>query len=398
MTLFSYLYRRMLAWSAHRHARYYLAAVAFAESSFFPIPPDVMLISMGLAKPKNTWQYASIATTFSVLGGCFGYLLGFFGMAIIEPYILSSSYALSYAHVREWFTEWGIWIIFVAGFSPIPYKIFTVTAGIMHMLFWPFALASLIGRGARFFLVAALLILFGERLDIHLRRWIDWIGWSAVAVIIICLFLFGCGVREAPAPVEESAWYQKTKTSTRHTVKSGETLYAIAFQYDQDYHQLAALNHLQTPYTLRVGQVVHLKSKSKTSPIRPTLSDLPIFSSSPQWSWPIKGRIVNAFSPQKGQKGINIAGKKGQKIHAAASGVVAYAGNGLAGYDNLIILKHGNDYLTAYGNNQRNLVREGQRIEKGAVIAEVGVVNRTFWGLHFEIRKHGEPIDPIKYL
>ena len=184
MKLFSYLYTHMLAWSGHRHAPYYLAGLAFAESSFFPIPPDIMLISMGLAKPKNAWHYALITTIFSVLGGCFGYLLGFFGMALIEPYISSSVYAPTYEHVREWFQEWGVWVILLAGFSPIPYKIFTVTAGMMHMLFWPFFLASLIARGARFFLVSTLLVLFGEQIERHLRRWIEWIGWMLVSIAL----------------------------------------------------------------------------------------------------------------------------------------------------------------------------------------------------------------------
>jgi membrane protein YqaA with SNARE-associated domain len=185
MKMFSYLYHRMLIWSAHKYAEYYLAGVAFAESSFFPIPPDIMLMSMGLAKPENALRYASITTIFSVLGGCFGYLLGHFGIAIIEPFILSSSYALSYEHVRIWFAEWGIWIIFIAGFSPIPYKIFTVTAGIMHMQFIPFVFISILGRGARFFLVSTLLLIFGKRLEPHLRRWIDWIGWSIVLIAVI---------------------------------------------------------------------------------------------------------------------------------------------------------------------------------------------------------------------
>jgi membrane protein YqaA with SNARE-associated domain len=184
MKLFSYLYDRMITWSSHRHARYYLAGVSFAESSFFPIPPDVMLISMGLAKPTQAWHYALIATFFSVIGGCFGYGLGFFGMAVIEPYILTSSYALSYEHIRGWFDHWGIWIILVAGFSPIPYKLFTVTAGIMHMLFFPFVLASTLARGLRFFLVSGLLVLFGSRLEKQIRRWIDWAGWFVVLAII----------------------------------------------------------------------------------------------------------------------------------------------------------------------------------------------------------------------
>jgi lipoprotein NlpD len=401
MKLFSYLYQRMIGWSAHRHAKYYLSAVAFAESSFFPIPPDIMLITMGLAKPKNAWQYALITTIFSVLGGCFGYILGFFGIAIIEPYLLSSSYALSYEHVREWFNHWGLWIIFVAGFSPIPYKIFTVNAGIMQMLFLPFVLISFLARGARFFLVSALLVLFGERLESHLRRWIDYIGWAVVAIIIICLLLFGCGSRDGLAPVEESTFYKNNKAATRHTVTAGETLYAVAFRYDQDYHNLATINHLQSPYTLRIGQVIKLKPKSSATlslPTLPALPDLPVFSSTHQWIWPVKGRVKSTFSPQKGQKGIDIAGSKGQKIHAASSGVVAYAGNGLPGYGNLIILKHDKQYLTAYAHNQRNLVREGQVIKKGAVIAEMGIVERRFWGLHFEIRKQGEPVNPLNYL
>lgn len=398
MKLFSYLYQRMLTWSGHRHARYYLAAVAFAESSFFPIPPDIMLITMGLAKPKNAWQYALITTIFSVLGGCFGYLLGFFGIAIIEPFLLSSSYALSYEHVREWFNHWGLWIVFVAGFSPIPYKLFTITAGIMQMLFLPFVFISFLARGARFFLVSGLLVLFGERLESHLRRWIDWIGWSVVALIIICLFLFGCGPRDGLAPVEESTFYKSNQTATRHTVKAGETLYAVAFRYDQDYHELASVNHLQSPYTLRIGQVIHLKPKSQTKLALPALPELPIFSSAHQWGWPVKGQVKSTFSPQKGQKGIDISGKKGQKIRASSSGVVAYAGSGLPGYGNLIILKHDKQYLTAYAHNQRNLVREGQTIKKGTVIAEMGVVDRRFWGLHFEIRKQGVPVNPLNYL
>ncbi|MDF1678596.1 MAG: DedA family protein [Legionellaceae bacterium] len=185
MKLFSYLYYRTLTWSAHPNARHYLAGVAFAESSFFPIPPDIMLISMGLAKPQSAWQYALLTTIFSVLGGCFGYLIGFFCFSLIEPYILASSYALSYTHVREWFGEYGIWVIFVAGFSPIPYKLFTITAGVMKMFFPSFLVASIIARGARFFLVSGLLVFWGEKIEKYLRRWIDWIGWGVVVIAAI---------------------------------------------------------------------------------------------------------------------------------------------------------------------------------------------------------------------
>ena len=185
MKIFSYLYDRMLAWSAHAHARYYLAGVSFAESSFFPIPPDIMLISMGLAKPKRAWHYALITTVFSVFGGCFGYVIGMFFMEILLPYILTSPYAASYEHVRVWFDHWGVGVVLLAGFTPIPYKLFTIAAGTMHMAFMPFVLASIVGRGGRFFLVSGLITLFGARLEKRLRRWIDWIGWFLVVALVI---------------------------------------------------------------------------------------------------------------------------------------------------------------------------------------------------------------------
>jgi len=185
MKIFSYLYDKMLAWSAHPHARYYLAGVSFTESSFFPIPPDIMLITMGLATSKKAWHYAFITTVFSVLGGCFGYGIGMFFMEFIQPYITASAYALPYEHVRAWFDHWGVAVVLVAGFTPVPYKLFTITAGAMHMGFIPFVLASIVARGARFFLVSALVVLFGERLEKRFRCWIDWIGWALVIVLTV---------------------------------------------------------------------------------------------------------------------------------------------------------------------------------------------------------------------
>lgn len=185
LKLFSFLYDKTLNWSRHRHAPYYLAGVSFAESSFFPIPPDVMLVSMGLANPQNSWRNAWIATLCSVLGGAFGYLLGFLGIELLEPYITASSYAESYVQVTEWFKLWGVWIVVIAGFTPLPYKLFTITAGAMSMAFLPFMMASFIGRSLRFFLVSSLMIFTGEKLHQHLRRYVDIIGWSMLIIFVI---------------------------------------------------------------------------------------------------------------------------------------------------------------------------------------------------------------------
>ncbi|MDF1683215.1 MAG: DedA family protein [Legionellaceae bacterium] len=185
MKIFSYIYDKMLSWSAHRHAPYYLAGVSFSESSFFPIPPDIMLLTMGMAKPKCAWHYALLTLIFSVLGGCFGYVIGMFFMDILQPHILASPYAAAYEHVRAWFEHWGVGVVLLAGFTPIPYKIFTIAAGAMHMAFLPFVFASIGGRGARFFLVSALVVLLGKQFEKHFRRWIDWIGWVLVIALVI---------------------------------------------------------------------------------------------------------------------------------------------------------------------------------------------------------------------
>lgn len=189
MKLFSYLYMRMLAWSKHQFAPYILAGVAFSESSFFPIPPDVMLVSMGLANQKNLWRLALITTVSSVLGGVFGYLIGTFFIDALIPFIQSHGYYQQYQHIVSWFNHWGVWVVFLAGFSPIPYKLFTIGAGALSMPFIPFCLASFISRGLRFYLVAGLLIVCGEKIDKHLRRTIDLIGWSAVTIFVI-VYLF----------------------------------------------------------------------------------------------------------------------------------------------------------------------------------------------------------------
>ncbi len=187
--MFSALYERVMRWSAHRHAPRYLTGLSFAESSFFPIPPDVMLAPMALANPNKAWSYAFITTLASVLGGLFGYLIGYFLIDVVEPLIRDAGYWDAYQRVHVWFHDWGFWAVFLAGFSPIPYKLFTIAAGVISMSLPAFLLASLVGRAGRFYLVAGLMVWGGARMERTLRTYIDRIGWitvlAAVAVYVM---------------------------------------------------------------------------------------------------------------------------------------------------------------------------------------------------------------------
>ena len=185
--MFASLYDRVLGWARHKFAIYYLAALSFAESSFFPIPPDVMLAPMALAKPQKATWFALVTTLASVAGGLFGYAIGYFSFDLIEPVLHKAGYWERYLTAREWFDKWGFWAVFLAGFSPIPYKLFTISAGAMGMALLPFTLASFIGRGARFFLVALLLAWGGERLEKKLRQYINAIGWAVVVIVLLGL-------------------------------------------------------------------------------------------------------------------------------------------------------------------------------------------------------------------
>jgi membrane protein YqaA with SNARE-associated domain len=184
MRLFSSLYARTMQWSRHPHAPAYLAGLSFAESSFFPIPPDVMLAPMSMARPNRAWFFAGLTTLASVIGGMLGYLIGMFAFDLIQPWLHHWDYWEVYLSTKAWFNEWGFWAIFLAGFSPIPYKIFTITAGVIGMAFLPFVVASIIGRGARFFLVAALMAWGGERMEKLLHRYVDRLGWILVIVFL----------------------------------------------------------------------------------------------------------------------------------------------------------------------------------------------------------------------
>lgn len=183
MRLFAPVYERVLLWSRHRHAERYLAAMSFAESSFFPIPVDVMLAPMVLAVRDHWVRLATIATLFSVLGGLAGYGIGYGLFDAIEPWLRESHYWDAYQTSRNWFDEYGVWVVFVAGFSPIPYKVFTIAAGVAVLSLPGFLIASLIGRAGRFFLVSGLVRLGGQSFEDSLSKYVERIGW---AVVVIC--------------------------------------------------------------------------------------------------------------------------------------------------------------------------------------------------------------------
>ncbi len=250
-------------------------------------------------------------------------------------------------------------------------------------------------------------------------------------------------------------------TGSSYQVQRGDTLYAIAFRAGKDVRELAAINAIASPYTIYPGQTLRLtgnpvnrstvaarsepkpavvpakpvtvpkppaknsdthnsgqaKSNSSAKPVKPvapqnqkgyvqTQAENNKKTANPtlnrdlvQWQWPVKGKIISGFSSlQHGNKGIDIAGREGDKVVAAASGQVVYAGNALRGYGNLIIIKHNDDYLSAYAHNRKLLVKEKQMVTAGQQIAELGSTDATDARLHFEIRFRGSSVDPLKYL
>jgi membrane protein YqaA with SNARE-associated domain len=164
-------YDWMMRTATHDKAPLGLFWFAFAESSFFPIPPDVMLVPMVLAKPARAWTYAAICTVGSVLGGILGYAIGYFlyetlGQWLVQVYGLATQFEA----YRAAYSQWGLWIILIKGLTPIPYKIVTIASGAAAFNFWVFIAASIVTRGARFFLVAGLLYWFGEPIRGFIER------------------------------------------------------------------------------------------------------------------------------------------------------------------------------------------------------------------------------------
>ena len=167
------LYDWVMGLAGHKHAQWILGLVAFAESSFFPIPPDVMLIPMTLAQRRKAWWYAFLTTVASVLGGIFGYVIGYVLFESIgEPLVAFYGMEKGFATLKGWFAEYGLIIVFVAGFTPIPYKVFTISSGLTALSFPLFVIGSIVSRGLRFLIVCGLIYWFGPPIKAFIEKYL----------------------------------------------------------------------------------------------------------------------------------------------------------------------------------------------------------------------------------
>jgi len=190
-----------------------------------------------------------------------------------------------------------------------------------------------------------------------------------------------------------------------HVVQSGESFYVIAKRYAMDYRDLASWNNMSTKDVIFSGQKLrlHPPADSSTASANSTPTNSTITTGAPvaklKLQWPLRGRIINRFNSQDNTvKGIDIGGLSGQRIQAAAAGKVVYSGSGLVGLGNVLIIKHNETYLTAYGYNEKLLFSEGDEVQQGAEIAIIGNGQDNQLMLHFEVRKNGKPVDPMIYL
>lgn len=258
----------------------------------------------------------------------------------------------------------------------------------------------------------------------------------ATVSFLIIAALAGCG-GGGQTPVINKSPYRVVPDDTR--VRAGDSIYKIAWDFGLDYRDIARLNGIDAPFNLRGGQKLRLPAREVKKPPPPTVeavevtdatvtpspsstptpslsptpspspSSTPSPSPSPSpttvtatttgdWNWPADGELVGKFSRNKGVNGIQIAGAEGSAVRSTAAGEVVYAGDGLRGYGNLIIVKHSPSYLSAYAHNRKILVAEGDAIKSGQQIAQMGSSGAERTMLHFEIRKDGEPVDPLGFL
>ena len=180
------LYNKTMALAGHPQAIFLLGAVSFIEASFFPIPPDVMLIPMVLMNPSRAWLFALVATAFSVLGGIFGYIIGTFSYEhIAEPLLYSLGKEAQMIDFSNKYNEIGFWAVITAGISPIPYKVVTIMSGATNLNFAVFLGASMASRGVRFFVVAGLLHFYGHEIRDFIERYLNWVFMLFVILLVV---------------------------------------------------------------------------------------------------------------------------------------------------------------------------------------------------------------------
>ncbi|MGZ7456253.1 peptidoglycan DD-metalloendopeptidase family protein [Pseudomonas sp. Ma2-10] len=248
-----------------------------------------------------------------------------------------------------------------------------------------------------------------------------------VTGLVLSTLLVGCSSNKS-SDVRVVDRNRPAVTTGQYVVRPKDTLFSIAFRYGWDYKALAARNNIPTPYTIYPGQTIRFDGRTgstpssslKTTVIRrqangattstaavvPSVASKPTPAPTPPagptptgWGWPSNGILIGKFSSNGSlNKGIDIAGDLGQPVLAASDGTVVYAGSGLRGYGELVIIKHSDTYVSAYGHNRRLLVREGQQVKVGQTIAEMGSTGTDRVKLHFEIRRQGKPVDPLQFL
>jgi len=267
-----------------------------------------------------------------------------------------------------------------------------------------------------------------------------------IIVVLLLVNVSACSML-ASSSAKTSQSSSQTKNPGYHIVRKGETLYSIAWYYGKDYRSVAIWNTIDYPYLIKPGQYVYLHPRrstpkmsassqsrysASTGPRRNTrtASKIPKTKTSsaktytaksnsgskpkskssssgkgkssrsraPSWRWPTSGKVVEKYSFGRGKKGIVVKGRTGQKILAAASGQVVYTGSGLQGYGKLIIIKHNDTFLSAYAHNKNIRVKEEEKVKRGQHIADMGKSGTNISSLHFEIRRNGKPVDPLRYL
>ena len=184
MQLFRPWYERALVWSRHPRAPALLTGLSFIEAIFFPIPPEVMLAPMSLAQPKRAFWFATLSLAGSMVGMFIGYALGHFALELAMPLVEKLGYASEFETIKQQAAENGFWLLLIAGFTPIPFKVFTIASGAVGMPLLPFFFGALIGRGKRVYLVAGAIRLGGERAEKALHKHIEPVGWAALALLV----------------------------------------------------------------------------------------------------------------------------------------------------------------------------------------------------------------------